>query len=220
VAIKPKERLTAQEWFDIGDRTEFAAYTLLAGKPNEILGLIGHSHIMLRSFAIEAYLKCLVEMDERKPTKIHNLWGVFSQLRPEDRRALRKRWRQDNGPALKALNKQKGTPFAKVPVGLDGVLKVCGDAFTVVRYLPAEGMMPFLLMNFSLGIREHILATDPSLRPLVRFLHPEPKLVKTKDNQRGPVGTGWAVFNRQPAPFDIKVRRSSDANDGGSGKAG
>jgi hypothetical protein len=52
----------------------------------------------------------------------------------------------------------------RLPLGLDGILKLSGDAFVLFRYLPAQGVAGFVLMNFPLTIRDYILGLKPELR--------------------------------------------------------
>jgi hypothetical protein len=216
--IKTKERLTAQEWFDIAERFEYSAHALMVGKPDSAFGIIGQPHTVLRAFAVEALLKCIIELGGRKPTWEHNFWALFAQTRPCDRHALRQRWRSQYGPAMRGWNKQKGMPIKRVPVGLDGILKLCGDAFLVIRYLPKEGIMPFLLMNFPLTIRDYVLEVEPTLKRSVNFLKPESQFVKTQNDNLGSAPGGGPKLNRKLAPFDVSFFdfRASDPKDRGA----
>jgi hypothetical protein len=209
---RTKQRLTAKEWLDLAEHFEIASHALLENRPPAAVNVLGGPYLTLRSFGIEAYFKCLIELGSRKPTKTHNFSELFEQLRPCDRRVLRERWRAKYGPKMRAWNKQKDTPF-KFPVGLDGVLKLCGDAFMIVRYHPAEGdgPMPFPLMNFPLTIREYVFELKPEFRPARDILVNEPKArpgAFTGENL-GPITAVLAELNRQAAPLGIQLKRAA-----------
>ena len=218
--VKAKDRLTAEEWFERANQFEISAHVLLEGRARELTLTLGIPHVVLRSFGVEAFLKCLIEMDGRRAPWDHNLLKLFKKLTPKDRRVLRELWRAEYGPKMKAWNKQKNKKsiVKRLPLGLDGILKLSGDAFVLFRYLPAEGVVGWVLMNFPLTIRDYILELKPELKAKVGNirLKPEAEFVKAQNQNLDPVAAMLAELNRQAAPFNIKFNRAADPKDGGA----
>jgi hypothetical protein len=164
--VKAKDRLTPEEWCELGNQFEVAAHALMEGRSQQAAVILGVPHVVLRAFGVEALLKCLIELDGHEAPKDHNLLRLFRKLDPRHRRVLRKRWRKEFGPKVRAWNAQKGknSMVRRLPVGLDGILKLSGDAFLLFRYKPAQGVTGFVLMNFPLTIREYIVEMRPELK--------------------------------------------------------
>ena len=215
---KTKKRLTADEWFERAEQFEFAATALLEEeRPGKPFALLGIPHVVCRAFAVEAYLKCLIESDNRAAPWAHNLASLFDQLSSADQKALSAAWKQEYAPRMRAWNKQKVKPkgmgIGRMAVSLRGALQQCGDAFLLFRYGPEKGTAPFMLMNFPLSIRDYII-TKTGLRPRFRSLprNPNTKLVERKNDNLGNVTTGWAILNPKSASLQMHFRRNRNPN--------
>jgi len=207
--VKTKRRLTAKEWFDRGEEFELAAHALFEGRDfNYWMDRLGNPHVVLRAFGIEAYLKCLIELDLREAPWEHNFLLLFDALSELDRRELTALWQNNEARKLRALNTQKpkGWPMKRVPVSLRGVLRHCGDAFLLFRYGPEEGTAPFLVMNFPVTLRNYVIGKG-GFQPKFRLTNnPQPNLAEPKHERSGLVIARPAILNPKAVPIDPLFR--------------
>ena len=215
--LRAKKRLAPDVWFEHGDKFEIAVHALVGGKNNSRIGPLGLPTVTLRAFAVEAYLKCLIELTGRAAPWKHNFLDLFRELNVKDRQALRAAWRTEYAPKIRAWNKMKpDAMLGKLPIGLDRALEACGDAFMLFRYGPEEGVAPFTLMNFPLSIRRHILRLRPDFRPRPDPLDFESKAQSGRRfrSDFSVPATGWSILNPESGPFKaVQAFRRANSND-------
>ncbi len=155
--------LDAGTWFDRADKYYWSCCALIEGRQH-LYEIVGFPHIVLRAFAAEAYLKCLITLEGGKPEKIHNLLKLFDQLQLATKKALNKRWEKECEPDLKRLKKARVTVI-KFDTSLRGVLNQSGDAFIDFRYVENGGEARFSILRFPIFVRQEILARRPEFEP-------------------------------------------------------
>jgi hypothetical protein len=80
--MKAKDRLTAEEWFERGNQFENSAHALMEGRHPEAAVTLGIPHVVLRAFGVEAFLKCLIELDGNTAPYDHNLLNLSQSPEP------------------------------------------------------------------------------------------------------------------------------------------
>jgi hypothetical protein len=155
--------LDATTWFERADRFYWSCCALMEGRMH-LVDIVGFPHIVLRAFAAEAYLKCLITLQGNAPTEEHNLLRLFDQLKIDTKKDLTKRWVTECEPNLRKLKKQKVT-IVNFDTSLRGVLNQSGDAFLNFRYIQPRAEARFSILRFPMFVRAEILNLEPSLAP-------------------------------------------------------
>lgn len=203
--------LDAQTWFERADRYYWSCCALMERR-HHLYEIIGFPHVVLRAFAAEAYLKCLITLQGKDPIQVHNLLTLFDELELGTKKALAKRWVKECEPSLKKLKKSKKTVI-NFDTSLRGVLNQSGDAFIDFRYVLKGGVARFSIMRFPMFVRDEILTIKPEFMPrppdLLAQLNEDSCIAKPEDYDFRRFTLGLPVRNRESTP-------SNSASSGGS----
>lgn len=149
-----KRRLTAAEWFGRADQFLAAANYLETERKHLMI-----PNVVLRAFASEAYLKCLLTFRQKQFPPTHDLHLLFSRLPSEDRGQIEKEWNAAMLPMLQHVSTHTTAEFT-VGTTLIQVLKQCAEAFKEWRY-EVEQPRYWTLGGFARHVRGRITQLNP-----------------------------------------------------------
>lgn len=153
--------LDAKTWFDRADGFYLAYNTLQSrGQFQQILEVLGGPATVVRAFATEAYLKCLIVLQGTVPVQTHNLLTLFDQLDQATKKELNRRWVNDCEPRVREAN--AANPDFTFSTSLRGALTQSSEAFREFRYAPLGRELRFGLLAFPIYVRELIREREPS----------------------------------------------------------
>ena len=206
--------LPAKTWFERADNFYWACAALMDGRMH-LYEILGFPHIVLRAFAAEAYLKCLIALQGGTHEDTHNLLDLFDKLDLAAKKALNKRWVNECEPTLKRLKKTRKTVI-KFDTSLRGVLNQSADAFIDFRYIQPGEEARFSIMRFPMFVRGLILEREPSWEPKqpnpLAQLNPESSLAKPKKDDLSPVAVRPAILNPKTAAGKLAAQATRSAN--------
>jgi hypothetical protein len=177
------QRPTAAQWFGRAD--EFWAAADLIGARGVKSPVI--PNVVCRSFASEAYLKCLLTIRQKHFPPEHDLELLFRRLPDDDKKAIEEAWNVKCLPTLQKAARnapQKLKDAGLIPNTLNQALKMAANAFKDWRYNP-RGMMAFMLNTFPLHVRDVIIATQPDWRDDPPDAHGNQSRIRAQKNREG-----------------------------------
>jgi hypothetical protein len=190
MAKTEKQPTSAASFFGLGDEFWIASKYLSTTDPG-IEVATPNAHITCAAYASEAYLKCLLKLEDRKFEGHHNLASHFGRLTPTSKRLISKWWQEASKTTLDThrhfTNPNTGKRFPisdlpefKMPKNLQEALEQSKDAFIEFRY-HTKLTFQWSLLNFPFFVRRRILQLKPewkssSPRPGGKIFQPNPYL--------------------------------------------
>lgn len=152
--MNEKKQLTVAQWFGRGD--EFWASARILEKADSQLA---SPNVVLRAFATEAYLKCLLTLRKKHFPPDHDLKRLFDLLPLDDKNLIEEEWNKYTFPNLSKAASTAPTGIT-VANSLRQALKLSSSAFKDFRYR-ASGNKYWYLGSFPMQVRHRVFTIHP-----------------------------------------------------------
>lgn len=164
--------MTAREWIATADQFWLSSHKF--DPPEEFVA----PFVVCRSFATEAYLKCLLLLRGKQYPNDHDLMRLFKILPHDDRVEIEASWNQSSRPTvLRAA--QTAPAHLNMPTTLTQALKRSRNAFKEWRYKTGD-ITYWYLGFFAIDVRAKIVELRPDWSDPVPAYEPHPQLGKGK----------------------------------------
>jgi HEPN domain-containing protein len=160
---KPVSKIDPLKTFMNAERFRISDRHLRSVGDLQLLNVMGTPAMVMGTFAIELYLKCILLLEKGAASDTHHLQALYRDISEETKAKLVALWKAEvpkQEPFWAEIEKQSGSKFSRE---LNETLKDGSRAFTELRYLHEKDKpdCSFRLTNFPEMLRQVIVEMKP-----------------------------------------------------------